>query len=132
VAAHRGVRRHLQLRSYAATYAHQFYLSHLQRKTPYTEEIERIVGVDLLNDIHALAKSFDMYEHEKIGGRNEVLVTDKIIDFFMICGTADDCIERLSELQDLGVDRMIYSVYPLRDKIGTIQRFAEEVMPSFR
>jgi 5,10-methylenetetrahydromethanopterin reductase len=58
------------------------------------------------------------------------LVTDEMVEAFALAGDTAVWIERLEAIQALGVD--LFVIYPMvPDKLGTIRRIAEEILPRF-
>jgi alkanesulfonate monooxygenase SsuD/methylene tetrahydromethanopterin reductase-like flavin-dependent oxidoreductase (luciferase family) len=58
------------------------------------------------------------------------LVTDYLVRRFAIAGTAKECIARLEELADAGVERVMLT--PARSVYEeTVEALAEKVMPAF-
>jgi 5,10-methylenetetrahydromethanopterin reductase len=59
------------------------------------------------------------------------LVTDDMVEAFALAGNTAVWIDRLAALQALGVN--LFVIYPMvADKLGTIRRIAEEILPRFR
>jgi len=59
------------------------------------------------------------------------LVNDYLVHRFSIAGTPTECIERIEELRDAGVEHLMLT--PARKVYHeTVERFAKEVMPQFK
>jgi len=59
------------------------------------------------------------------------LVNDYLVRRFSIAGTAAECIERLEELRDAGVEHLMLTP-PRKVYHETVEAFASKVMPQFR
>ena len=72
---------------------------------------------------------YDYNEHGRAGNVHADFVPDDVIDRFCLFGPADKHIERLRELQDLGVDQ--FAIYLQHDaKEATLQAYGEHVIPA--
>ncbi|HJM09393.1 MAG TPA: hypothetical protein QGG41_04790, partial [Gammaproteobacteria bacterium] len=84
---------------------------------------------------------YDMKNHSSEKGSHLELIDDDFIDWFSIAGPAEKCIERLSDLLDLGLDHVyLLGGSPiaeprdlrLRAMVDQTQIFADQVLPHFR
>jgi probable F420-dependent oxidoreductase len=74
-------------------------------------------------------EGYDYNEHGRAGNTHTTFVPDEIVDRFCILGPVEAHIERLKELQDLGVDQ--FSIYLQHDnKAGTLEAYGETVIPA--
>jgi 5,10-methylenetetrahydromethanopterin reductase len=64
--------------------------------------------------MRAVADDYDMARHGRVGARHLSYLTDDFLDRFAVAGTPQDCVERLSALEALGLDRFIV-VGPMGD-----------------
>ena len=72
---------------------------------------------------------YDYNEHGRAGNVHADFVPDDVIDRFCLFGPAEQHIERLRELQDLGVDQ--FAIYLQHDaKEATLQAYGEHVIPA--
>jgi len=73
-------------------------------------------------------QAYDYNEHVRAGNTHTTFVPDEIVDRFCIIGPAEHHIQRLRELEALGVDQ--FSIYLQHDaKESTLLAYAEQVMP---
>jgi alkanesulfonate monooxygenase SsuD/methylene tetrahydromethanopterin reductase-like flavin-dependent oxidoreductase (luciferase family) len=77
-----------------------------------------------------------MNEHARVGSRQASLIGDEFADQFAILGDAPHCIERIRELVDLGLDRLVIvgaSIGADRSEAAMCEeRFVKDVMPAVR
>jgi probable F420-dependent oxidoreductase len=72
---------------------------------------------------------YDYNEHGRAGNVHADFVPDEVIDRFCLFGPAAQHIDRLRELQDLGVDQ--FAIYLQHDaKEATLQAYGEHVIPA--
>ena len=84
-----------------------------------------------LTDYIAARESYDYAHHARTGSGNAEFVTDEVVDRFCVLGGPDEVRDKLSELQDLGVDQFnIYSM--VDDPRALISGFGREIIPAFR
>lgn len=76
-------------------------------------------------------QSYDYNQHGRAGNSHTAFVPDEIVDRFCLLGTPDQHVERLRELQDLGVDQ--FAVYLQHDgKEHTLATYGEEIIPQLQ
>jgi alkanesulfonate monooxygenase SsuD/methylene tetrahydromethanopterin reductase-like flavin-dependent oxidoreductase (luciferase family) len=86
-----------------------------------------------LTDYIAAREGYDYAHHGRTGSDNSQFVTDEVVDRFCVIGTAEQCIEKLRELEGLGMSQFnIYSMQNDPGPAGIIEDFARDVMPAFR
>jgi probable F420-dependent oxidoreductase len=74
-------------------------------------------------------QGYDYNQHGQAGNTHTTFVPDEIVDRFCIVGPVSTQIERLMQLQELGVDQ--FSVYLQHDaKDETLQAYGEKVIPA--
>ena len=82
-----------------------------------------------LTDYIAGRDGYDYNEHGRAGNTHTDFVPDEIVDRFCLIGTADDHIEKLKALKDLGVDQ--FAGYLQHDtKEQTLRVYGETVIPA--
>lgn len=84
----------------------------------------------------ALGRDYDMANHAKAGSTQGAALSDEFLDGFAVAGPVEHCVERLGQLIDVGVDRIVM-VPGSRDAdmielLGSIGRLAAEVIPALR
>jgi 5,10-methylenetetrahydromethanopterin reductase len=81
-----------------------------------------------------LAASYDMNEHGASAAKHSSVLTAEHIDSFGIVGSPGHCVERLKELESIGIDRVAI-LAALADESDELrasrQHLVEEVLPSF-
>jgi 5,10-methylenetetrahydromethanopterin reductase len=84
----------------------------------------------------AVHDAYDMTRHTQVGSPQADTLTPEFIDHFGIVGTSDQCAQRLAELVDLGLDKLIVTGPTLgadpAEARAALQRFASEVLPALR
>ncbi len=83
-----------------------------------------------------LGQSYDMANHGKRSAKHTQVLDDAFVDRFGIVGPSQGCIKRLTELLELGLDRLVIicgsrdaSMFELA---GAYRRFASEVIPALK
>jgi probable F420-dependent oxidoreductase len=76
-------------------------------------------------------EGYDYNEHGRAGNTHAAFVPDEIVDRFCLLGTADDHIEKLKRLKEIGVDQ--FAGYLQHDnKEETLRVYGETVIPALR
>lgn len=71
---------------------------------------------------------YDYNEHGRAGNPHAEFVADEIVDRFCIVGDAEEHLNRLRELEEIGVDQ--FAVYLQHDaKTSTLEAYGETVIP---
>jgi probable F420-dependent oxidoreductase len=82
-----------------------------------------------LTDYIAGRKGYDYNEHGRAGNTHADFVPDEVVDRFCVLGPVEHHVERLRELQKLGVDQ--FAVYLQHDaKESTLAAYGEHVIPA--
>lgn len=118
-----------EVRSYAATVAFGIYKAVLKWDTQDAADLKEAMPTHLVEEIIEIGRAYDMYEHEKAGAPHAETMSDECIDAMVISGPPERCVELIRMLQDVGVDRVSMVLYSLKDRMGAMRRFAEEVLP---
>jgi 5,10-methylenetetrahydromethanopterin reductase len=92
------------------------------------------VDPDQRDTLAAVHGAYDMTRHTQVGSPQAATLTPDFIDRFGVVGPADACVRRLTELADLGLDKLIITGPTLgadRDEARAArERFAAEVLPA--
>jgi alkanesulfonate monooxygenase SsuD/methylene tetrahydromethanopterin reductase-like flavin-dependent oxidoreductase (luciferase family) len=57
-------------------------------------------------------------------------VTDELCDRFCVIGSVEDCLKKLHELEDIGVDQ--FNIYLMtHGQEETLQTYGDDVIPEF-
>ena len=84
-----------------------------------------------LTEYIAGREAYDYNEHGRAGNSHTSFVPDEIVDRFCVLGSADDHIEKLTQLKQLGVDQ--FAGYLQHDnKEETLRVYGETVIPAMR
>ena len=84
-----------------------------------------------LTDYIKAREGYDYNSHGKSGNDHVDFVPDDIVDRFCVLGTAEQHIEKLKALKELGVDQ--FAGYLQHDnKEETLRQYGEIVMPALR
>ena len=84
-----------------------------------------------LTDYIAGREGYDYNEHGRAGNSHTDFVPDEIVDRFCLLGSADQHIEKLTALKELGVDQ--FAGYLQHDnKEETLRVYGETVIPAMR
>ena len=84
-----------------------------------------------LTDYIAGREGYDYNEHGRAGNTHAEFVPDEIVDRFCVIGTAEDHIEKLKKLKDIGVDQ--FAGYLQHDnKEETLRVYGETVIPALK
>jgi len=74
-------------------------------------------------------EGYDYAHHGKAGNPSTDFVPDEIVDRFCVLGTAEEHIEKMMQLRDMGVDH--FGVYLMHDeKEATLRAYGESVIPA--
>jgi 5,10-methylenetetrahydromethanopterin reductase len=92
------------------------------------------VDADQRDALAGVYGAYDMTRHTQVGSPQAATLTPDFIDRFGVVGTSDACVRRLTELVDLGLDKLIITGPTLgadRDEARAArERFAAEVLPA--
>ncbi len=84
-----------------------------------------------LTDYIANRQQYDYSHHGKAGNPSTEFVPDDVIDRFCVLGPVSAHIERMTELESIGVDQ--FAIYLMHDaQEATLDAYGSEVIPSFR
>jgi len=95
--------------------------------------VQRYASTELpreLTDFIAARDHYDYADHGRTGAEHAGFVTDEVVDRFCVLGTPEACLDKLRELEALGVHQFnIYSM--VDDPAGVIRTFGRELIPAF-
>ena len=84
-----------------------------------------------LTDYIRAREGYDYSHHGKAGNRSTEFVPDEIVDRFCVLGSAEQHIEKLTILRELGVDQ--FNVYLMHDAMDeTLQAYGRQIMPGLQ
>lgn len=117
---------------YAADQACNFYRSTCNVDTPHTLEMREVVEdshpglLDTMGTINAMDGP---YVWARGGSTVTDVVTQDVIDSFLLVGSSDSIVQRIGELEDLGVTAVSSVLYGLQDRKQIITDAANSVLP---
>ena len=86
-----------------------------------------------LTDYIKAREGYDYAHHGRTGSENAEFVPDDVVDRFCVLGTVDQCIEKLRELESIGMTQFnIYSMQEDPGPLGVIEDFGRDIIPAFR
>jgi len=75
-------------------------------------------------------KFYDYKDHSRVGAAHGEFVTDEICDRFTVIGNVQQCIEKLRELESVGVDQ--FNIYLMtHGQEETLEAYGNEIIPEF-
>ena len=84
----------------------------------------------VLTDYVEARKFYDYDEHSRVGAKHGEFVTDEICDRFCVLGTAEHAIEKLRELESIGVDQ--FNIYLMtQGQEETLEAYGRDILPQF-
>jgi alkanesulfonate monooxygenase SsuD/methylene tetrahydromethanopterin reductase-like flavin-dependent oxidoreductase (luciferase family) len=73
---------------------------------------------------------YDYADHSRVGADHGKYISDEIVDRFCILGEADQQIEKLRELEALGVKQV--NLYVMTSRVEeTVERYGRDIIPQF-
>ena len=82
----------------------------------------------LINDSRRFAEAFDPRYAEMLGAPHAAAVSWRLIDFWHLCGSAEQIRDRVEELGAIGVKTVSTTTYTLADTLSMIRSVGEEVI----
>jgi probable F420-dependent oxidoreductase len=83
-----------------------------------------------LTDYVQARKFYDYNEHSRVGAKHGEFVTDEICDRFCVIGNAEQCLQKLRELESIGVDQ--FNVYLMtHGQEETLAAYGKDIIPAF-
>jgi probable F420-dependent oxidoreductase len=75
-------------------------------------------------------KFYDYKDHSRVGAAHGEFVTDEICDRFTVIGNIEQCLEKLRELESVGVDQ--FNIYLMtHGQEETLKAYGDEIIPQF-
>jgi probable F420-dependent oxidoreductase len=83
-----------------------------------------------LTDFVKTRKGYDYKDHSRVGAKHGEFVTDEICERFTVIGSAEQCAQKLRELEAVGVDQ--FNIYLMtHGQEETLEAYGREIMPQF-
>jgi probable F420-dependent oxidoreductase len=84
-----------------------------------------------LTDYVKARKFYDYKDHSRVGAAHGEFVTDEICDRFCVIGTPEQAVQKLRDLEGIGVDH--YNVYLMTEgQEDTLAAYRESILPAFK
>ncbi|MCY4085690.1 MAG: LLM class flavin-dependent oxidoreductase [Actinomycetia bacterium] len=77
----------------------------------------------------------DWSKHAQVDEAHQEIITDEIVDRFCVLGSPQNCIDKLRELEKLGVSRFCAYLVSLEDQAEILQQlrlWGDEIIPEFK
>jgi probable F420-dependent oxidoreductase len=83
-----------------------------------------------LTDYVKARKFYDYKDHSRVGAAHGEFVTDEIAERFTVIGNVEECVQKLHELESVGVDQ--FNIYLMtHGQEETLQAYGDEIIPVF-
>ena len=83
-----------------------------------------------LTDYVKVRKGYDYKDHSRVGAKHGEWVSDEVCDRFCVIGSGEQCIAKLRELEEVGVDQ--FNIYLMTDgQEATLEAYGRDIMPQF-
>ena len=82
----------------------------------------------LIGDSKRYAEAFDPRYAELLGAPHAAAVSWRLIDFWHLCASAQEILQRVDELRTIGVQTVSTTVYTLADELAMIRTVGEEII----
>ena len=122
-----------EMEPYAATCTWELYQI-LRRDTPAVAELRQRIErrhPGIIEEFKQIYDHWDPYWTERIGGPQTEYTTQRVIDFFLASGTADDINEQIDALVPVGIRGISSVMFSIQDDLGMLERMSNELMPHF-
>ena len=81
-----------------------------------------------LTDYVRARKFYDYKDHSRVGAAHGEFVTDEIAERFTVIGNVEQCVQKLRELESVGVDQ--FNIYLMtHGQEETLQAYGDEIIP---
>ena len=75
-------------------------------------------------------KFYDYKDHSRVGAAHGEFVTDEICDRFTVIGNVEQCLDKLRELESVGVDQ--FNIYLMtHGQEETLEAYGSDIIPQF-
>lgn len=120
-----------EMEPYAATCTWELYQI-LKRETPETLDLRKRIErrhPGLLDEFKRIFDNWDPYWTERIGGPQTVHTTQRVIDFFLASGPADQINEQIDVLAPLGIKGLSSVMFSIQEDLAMLERMSAELIP---
>ncbi len=90
-------------------------------------------GFEWLADIHDWWGQHDWSKHAQVDEAHQRIISDALVDKWTVCGSVDTVVDKLRELEKIGVSRFIcyFSAMAFDELEQQIRAYGERVIPQF-
>lgn len=123
-----------ELEPYAATCTWELYQI-LRQENPAVADLRARIEKHhpgLIEEFRLIYEHWDPYWTERIGGPQTEYTTQRVIDFFLASGTADDINSQISKLQPLGIKGISSVMFSIQEDLNMLERMSREILPVFQ
>ena len=120
-----------EMEPYAATATWELYQI-LKQENPHVIDLRKRLDKahpGLIDEFKLIYDHWDPYWTERVGGPQTEYTTQRVIDFFLPSGTADDVMEQIDALKQLGIRGISSVMYSIKDDLDMLERISKELMP---
>jgi alkanesulfonate monooxygenase SsuD/methylene tetrahydromethanopterin reductase-like flavin-dependent oxidoreductase (luciferase family) len=83
-----------------------------------------------LTDFLKVRTGYDYKEHSRVGAKHGEWVTDEVCDRFCVIGSGEQCIAKLHELEQVGVNQ--FNIYLMTEgQEATLAAYGRDILPQF-
>ena len=123
-----------EMEPYAATCTWELYQI-LRQENPAVADLRQRMEKHhpgLLEEFKLICEHWNPYWTERIGGPQTEYTTQRVIDFFLASGTAEDINLQIAALESLGVKAISSVMFSIQEDLGMLERLSKEILPVFR
>ena len=121
--------------SYAASCAQGVWTSALNWNRPEAADLHNRLerkSPGLVEEMKTIYDNFDPYLHESIKADHKQYTTQRIMDTINLVGPAEEIIEKIRILEELGLYGVSCVQYAVLDQKANMRAIADQIMPHFR
>ena len=122
-----------EMEPYAATATWELYQI-LRQDNPAVANLRQRIDKaypGIIDEFKQIYDHWDPYWTERVGGPQTEYTTQRVIDFFLASGTADDILAQVDALRPLGIAGISSVMFSIQDDYDMIESMAKELMPHF-
>jgi alkanesulfonate monooxygenase SsuD/methylene tetrahydromethanopterin reductase-like flavin-dependent oxidoreductase (luciferase family) len=109
-------------------------LWHLMRTYPLEQlPPSTVEGFEWLAEIEDWWGQHDWSKHAKVDEAHKKIISDEIVDRWTVCGSVQTCVDKLRELEKIGVTRFCAYIVdlPMEEIENQIRTIGEKIIPEF-
>ncbi len=120
--------------SYAASASRHIYSYLISGHQGVPELARRLERAEpgIIEEFRLINEAWDEYAHQIASAPHASFVTQRIIRFFHLVGTADDIGERIIRLGELGITNISTGIHTVADKKGILREIGDSVIRHFK